>query len=94
MSENIAPFPVSENEQNKEDQQVKDTGGSGGQRLMSWIERIERLEKQNQRLRLSSGTVLAILAVSLLVGWGSLGSDSLEAERLVIKGQGKSQVYS
>ena len=50
MSENIAPFPVSENEQNKEDQQVKDTGGIGGQRLMSFIERIERLEEEKTAL--------------------------------------------
>ncbi len=51
MTENVAPFPVSDDEQDtQEQQQPKDTAGIGGQRLMSFIERIERLEEEKTAL--------------------------------------------
>jgi len=50
MAENVAPFPVSDEDQSTQDQQPKDTGGIGGQRLMSFIERIERLEEEKAAL--------------------------------------------
>ncbi|MCK5385052.1 MAG: DUF2312 domain-containing protein [Alphaproteobacteria bacterium] len=49
MTENVAPFPVSD-DQDTQDEQPKDTGGIGGQRLMSFIERIERLEEEKTAL--------------------------------------------
>jgi uncharacterized protein (UPF0335 family) len=49
MAENVASFPVSD-DHNTQDEQPKDTGGIGGQRLMSFIERIERLEEEKAAL--------------------------------------------
>lgn len=49
MSENVASFPVSESE-NHQDETPKDTGGVGGERLRSFIERIERLEEEKTAL--------------------------------------------
>ncbi len=50
MTENVATFPVSEDNHDKQEQSPKDTGGIGGQRLMSFIERIERLEEEKTAL--------------------------------------------
>ncbi len=49
MTENVASFPVSESE-NTESEGPKDVGGIGGQRLASFIERIERLEEEKAAL--------------------------------------------
>lgn len=45
MSENVANFPASENPETQ-DEGAKDVGGVAGQRLTSFIERIERLEEE------------------------------------------------
>lgn len=50
MAENVAQFPVSDDDQDTQKQQPKDTAGIGGQRLMSFIERIERLEEEKAAL--------------------------------------------
>lgn len=51
MSENVAAFPVSDNEnQDTQDSAPKDVGGVAGQRLTSFIERIERLEEEKSAL--------------------------------------------
>lgn len=47
MSENVATFPPSGEAQAEE---TKDAGGVAGQRLMSFIERIERLEEEKKAL--------------------------------------------
>lgn len=49
MAENVAAFPVSESE-NMSDEQPKDTAGIGGERLRSFIERVERLEEEKAAL--------------------------------------------
>lgn len=49
MVENVASFPVSENE-NASGEQGRDVGGVGGERLRSFIERIERLEEEKAAL--------------------------------------------
>lgn len=54
MTENVASFPVSgadeEVNTTSSEGQPKDTGGIGGQRLASFIERIERLEEEKAAL--------------------------------------------
>jgi len=45
MSENVANFPPSENPE-AQGEGAKDVGGVAGQRLTSFIERIERLEEE------------------------------------------------
>ncbi len=47
MTENVASFPVTGNENNSE---TKDVGGVAGQRLASFIERVERLEEEKSAL--------------------------------------------
>lgn len=47
MPENIANFPQNEDEANEE---TKDVGGVAGKRLLSFIERIERLEEEKSAL--------------------------------------------
>lgn len=47
MAENIAAFPQSSNDENLE---TKDVGGVAGQRLKSFIERLERLEEEKAGL--------------------------------------------
>ncbi len=44
MTENVAAFPVSD------DSETKDVGGVAGQRLVSFIERVERLEEEKSAL--------------------------------------------
>ncbi len=48
MSENIAPFPSGEDK--PENEQPRDVGGIAGQRLNSFLERIERLEEEKSNL--------------------------------------------
>ncbi len=48
MTENVAPFPVNENSNNNNN--TKDVGGIAGQRLASFLERIERLEEEKAAL--------------------------------------------
>ncbi len=51
MTENVAAFPPSEsNDQSSESQGPQDVGGVAGQRLTSFIERIERLEEEKTAL--------------------------------------------
>ena len=51
MSENVAAFPVSENEgQDTQEGTPQEVGGVAGQRLTSFIERIERLEEEKAAL--------------------------------------------
>ena len=51
MSENVAPFPVAEDDDDEGDEgKTKDTGGIGGERLRSFIERVERLEEEKAAL--------------------------------------------
>ena len=51
MSENIASFPKSnESESEVESTGPSDVGGVAGQRLISFIERIENLEEEKQNL--------------------------------------------
>ncbi len=51
MSENVASFPVSEdNDASQESAAPQDVGGVAGQRLNSFIERIERLEEEKTAL--------------------------------------------
>lgn len=45
MSENVASFPSSQNKD-----EPKDVGGVSGQRLKSFIERVERLEEEKAAL--------------------------------------------
>lgn len=50
MSENVANFPAqSENEQPAQEE-ARDVGGVAGERLRSFIERIERLEEEKAAL--------------------------------------------
>ena len=49
MSENVAPFPVSD-DKDTQNEQPKDSGGIGGERLRSFIERVERLEEEKAAL--------------------------------------------
>lgn len=48
MTENVASFPVAEEQESKN--QPSDVGGVTGQRLVSFIERIERLEEEKAAL--------------------------------------------
>jgi len=48
MSENVAPFPSGE--EKDENEQPRDVGGVAGQRLNSFLERIERLEEEKANL--------------------------------------------
>ena len=55
MSENVANFPQSENEDTTstaapEERAPADVGGVAGQRLKSFVERIERLEEEKAAL--------------------------------------------
>lgn len=57
MTENVAPFPVSEDEAGTEvvsstqsTPETSDVGGVAGQRLLSFMERIERLEEEKAAL--------------------------------------------
>ncbi len=50
MSENVASFPVSDEQGASSDEGTKDVGGVAGQRLASFIERIERLEEEKAAL--------------------------------------------
>lgn len=52
MTENVASFPVSGNQEAENNQggEVKDVGGVAGQRLASFIERVERLEEEKTAL--------------------------------------------
>lgn len=50
MSENVASFPQSENNENTQEQKAADVGGVAGERLKSFIERIERLEEEKAAL--------------------------------------------
>ncbi len=55
MSENVASFPTSANEDGAEPKtkgegEAKDVGGVAGQRLRSFIERIERLDEEKSNL--------------------------------------------
>ena len=56
MSENVAAFPVSEGETPSQEASAQDAsapqdvGGVAGQRLNSFIERIERLEEEKTAL--------------------------------------------
>lgn len=49
MSENVASFPQSEGEENQ-NSETSDVGGVAGERLKSFIERIERLEEEKAAL--------------------------------------------
>ncbi len=44
MTENVASFPVAD------DSETKDVGGVAGQRLISFLERVERLEEEKTAL--------------------------------------------
>lgn len=48
MSENVASFPQADQQHTSEE--AKDVGGVAGQRLRSFIERIERLEEEKAAL--------------------------------------------
>lgn len=51
MSENVAAFPQSDNNDDAhESAEAKDVGGVAGARLRSFIERIERLEEEKAAL--------------------------------------------
>ena len=51
MSENVAAFPVSEDDNASQDASApQDVGGVAGQRLNSFIERIERLDEEKTAL--------------------------------------------
>ena len=53
MSENIAEFPANEEEKEnngEQDSGASDVGGVAGARLLSFIERIERLEEEKAAL--------------------------------------------
>ncbi len=52
MSENVASFPVADSPSAHDNEQPKtqDVGGVAGQRLASFIERIERLEEEKAAL--------------------------------------------
>ncbi len=54
MTENVAAFPVSDDNEAQTNQasegQAQDVGGVAGQRLTSFIERIERLEEEKTAL--------------------------------------------
>ncbi|MFP4097866.1 MAG: DUF2312 domain-containing protein [Alphaproteobacteria bacterium] len=49
MTENVAAFPVA-GDQEEQGGRAQDKGGVGGQRLLSFIERIERLEEEKAAL--------------------------------------------
>ena len=46
MTENVATFPAQDNQETK----TTDTGGVAGQRLLSFLERVERLEEEKAAL--------------------------------------------
>ena len=48
MPDNVASFPQSENE--NDEQETQDVGGVAGQRLRSFLERIENLEEEKSNL--------------------------------------------
>jgi uncharacterized protein (UPF0335 family) len=51
MAENVAAFPVSDrDDEDEKGGKTTDTGGIGGERLRSFIERIERLEEEKAAL--------------------------------------------
>ncbi len=51
MTENVATFPAQETQNsNNEAQSSSDVGGVAGQRLVSFIERVERLEEEKAAL--------------------------------------------
>lgn len=50
MSENVASFPPSENKSEEQEGRTSDVGGVAGERLKSFIERIERLEEEKAAL--------------------------------------------
>ena len=54
MTENVAAFPVSDENEAQSNQNIqeeaKDVGGVAGQRLTSFIERVERLEEEKTAL--------------------------------------------
>lgn len=50
MSENVASFPPVSEESNDKSDAPQDVGGVAGQRLASFIERIERLEEEKAAL--------------------------------------------
>ena len=52
MTENVASFPVSDHQEAENNQggETKDVGGVAGQRLASFIERVERLEEEKTAL--------------------------------------------
>ncbi len=52
MTENVASFPVSDAQESAQTStsETKDVGGVAGQRLASFIERVERLEEEKTAL--------------------------------------------
>ena len=51
MAKNVANFPASNDDQDdNKDGKVSDTGGVAGKRLVSFLERIERLEEEKAGL--------------------------------------------
>ncbi len=52
MTENVAAFPVSDDQdaESGAGTETKDVGGVAGQRLVSFIERVERLEEEKAAL--------------------------------------------
>lgn len=50
MNENVASFPPSDDTNKQNESGAQDVGGVAGQRLTSFIERIERLEEEKAAL--------------------------------------------
>lgn len=50
MSENVASFPIAETQDVSSNEGPQDVGGVAGQRLISFIERIERLDEEKAAL--------------------------------------------
>lgn len=50
MSENVAAFPQTENDETTSKNDPADVGGVAGKRLLQFIERIERLEEEKAAL--------------------------------------------
>ena len=56
MTENVAAFPVSDDQEIQSNQNIvaqeeaKDVGGVAGQRLVAFLERVERLEEEKTAL--------------------------------------------
>tara|TARA_R110002072_G_scaffold71678_2_gene171700 strand:+ start:1641 stop:1949 length:309 start_codon:yes stop_codon:yes gene_type:complete len=50
MSENVASFPIAEMQDASSNEGPQDVGGVAGQRLISFIERIERLDEEKAAL--------------------------------------------